>query len=102
MTNVMFSLSAVDVLEVLTEVDEKSRRSPEIIQYFIVSQKQNRRSSEAAVGVLMPVWLFTERSAETYGFIWGAVSEHGLQPGSALHPEQSQVQIAVREHHSCF
>lgn len=38
MTNVMFSLSAVDVLEVLTEVDEKSRRSPEIIQYFIVSQ----------------------------------------------------------------
>lgn len=55
MTNVMFSLSAVDVLEVLTEVDEKSRRSPEIIQYFIVSQKQNRRSSEATVGVLTPV-----------------------------------------------
>uniref|UniRef100_A0A3B4FN49 Integrator complex subunit 1 n=1 Tax=Pundamilia nyererei TaxID=303518 RepID=A0A3B4FN49_9CICH len=28
-------LTAIDVLEVLTEVDEKSRRSPEIIQYFI-------------------------------------------------------------------
>lgn len=43
MTNGMFSLSAVDVLEVLTEVDEKSRRSPEIIQYFIVSRKQKQK-----------------------------------------------------------
>lgn len=79
------------MLEVLTEVDEKSRRSPEIIQYFIVSQKQNRRSSEAAVGVLTPVRLFAERPAETHGFLGGAVQEHGLQPGSALHPEQPQV-----------
>lgn len=54
----MFLLSAVDVLEVLTEVDEKSRRSPEIIQYFIVSQKQNRRSSEAAAGMLTPVTVY--------------------------------------------
>lgn len=46
MTNVMFSLSAVDVLEVLTEVDEKSRRSPEIIQYFIVSQKQSESEGQ--------------------------------------------------------
>lgn len=35
--------SASDVLEVLTEVDEKSRRSPEIIQYFTVSQKQQKQ-----------------------------------------------------------
>lgn len=39
MSNMCISfLSAIDVLEVLTEVDDKSRRSPEIIQYFIVSQ----------------------------------------------------------------
>lgn len=38
-----FFLSAIDVLEVLTEVDEKSRRSPEIIQYFIVSHKQEKQ-----------------------------------------------------------
>lgn len=31
------------MLEVLTEVDEKSRRSPEIIQYFIVSHEQPQR-----------------------------------------------------------
>lgn len=47
--------SAADVLEVLTEVDEKSRRSPEIIQYFIVSQNQTRKSREAAAGELTPV-----------------------------------------------
>lgn len=40
MTDALFSLSAADVLEVLTEVEEKSRRSPEIIQYFIVSGTQ--------------------------------------------------------------
>lgn len=28
-----------DVLDVLTEVDEKSKRNPEIIQYFVVSQR---------------------------------------------------------------
>lgn len=39
----------------------------------------------------MPVPLFPERPAETHGFIRGAVSEHGLQPGAALHPEQPQV-----------
>lgn len=49
-----FVPSATDVLEVLTEVDDKSRRSPEIIQYFIVShkqQKQNKRSSIVPVSV---------------------------------------------------
>lgn len=41
--------SSSDVLEVLTEVDEKSRRSPEIIQYFIVSHRANRtRERESA------------------------------------------------------
>lgn len=34
---IFYALPTVDVLEVLTEVDEKSRRNPEIIQYFIVS-----------------------------------------------------------------
>lgn len=32
---------AIDVLDVLTDVDERSRRNPEIIQYFIVSHKQH-------------------------------------------------------------
>lgn len=40
MTNLLVFTSAADVLEVLTEVDEKSKRSPEIIQYFIVSHDQ--------------------------------------------------------------
>ncbi|XP_068451864.1 integrator complex subunit 1-like [Clinocottus analis] len=35
-----------DVLEVLTEVDEKSRRSPEIIQYFINDLQRLMMSSE--------------------------------------------------------
>ncbi|XP_028310866.1 integrator complex subunit 1 [Gouania willdenowi] len=35
-----------DVLEVLTEVDEKSRRSPEIIQYFINDLQRLMTSSE--------------------------------------------------------
>ncbi|XP_053708548.1 integrator complex subunit 1 [Synchiropus splendidus] len=35
-----------DVLEVLTEVDEKSRRSPEIIQYFISDLQRLMTSSE--------------------------------------------------------
>lgn len=35
-----------DVLEVLTEVDEKSRRSPEIIQYFINDLQRLMASSE--------------------------------------------------------
>lgn len=36
-------LLSVDVLEVLSEVDEKSRRCPEMIQYFIVSQTRTLR-----------------------------------------------------------
>lgn len=35
-----------DVLEVLTEVDEKSRRSPEIIQYFTNDLQRLMTSSE--------------------------------------------------------
>uniref|UniRef100_A0A8D3D451 Integrator complex subunit 1 n=1 Tax=Scophthalmus maximus TaxID=52904 RepID=A0A8D3D451_SCOMX len=42
----VFSASAVDVLEVLTEVDDKSRRSPEIIQYFINDLQRLMVSSE--------------------------------------------------------
>lgn len=30
-------LLLTDVLDVLSEVDEKSKRNPEIIQYFVVS-----------------------------------------------------------------
>uniref|UniRef100_A0A3B3ZVG2 Uncharacterized protein n=1 Tax=Periophthalmus magnuspinnatus TaxID=409849 RepID=A0A3B3ZVG2_9GOBI len=37
---------AVEVLEVLTEVDEKSRRSPEIVQYFISDLQRLMASSE--------------------------------------------------------
>lgn len=45
MSNVIFFffLFPIDVLEVLTEVDDKSRRSPEIIQYFTVSHKQQKQ-----------------------------------------------------------
>lgn len=50
MTNALFSLS--DVLEVLTEVDEKSRRSPEIIQYFIVSRTQTQEVERGGGGAL--------------------------------------------------
>lgn len=42
-------LTAIDVLEVLTEVDEKSRRSPEIIQYFIVSHRKWTQKRSSAV-----------------------------------------------------
>lgn len=38
--NPFVSRQTPDVLEVLTEVDEKSRRCPEMIQYFIVSVTQ--------------------------------------------------------------
>lgn len=50
MTNAMFPLSAADVLEVLTEVDERSRRSPEIIQYFIVSRNQTQEGGRGCGG----------------------------------------------------
>lgn len=45
----LFPPPALDVLEVLTEVDEKSRRSPEIIQYFIVSHKQHKQKKRSRV-----------------------------------------------------
>lgn len=35
--NVKMVTFLLDVLDVLTEVDEKSKRNPEIIQYFVVS-----------------------------------------------------------------
>lgn len=44
-------------------------------------------------GALTPVWLLTERPAEAHGLLGGAVSEHGLQPGPALHPEHAQVGV---------
>lgn len=60
MTNIMLlKLSATDVLEVLTEVDEKSRRSPEIIQYFTVSHKQQNQSKRSSV---VPVVAVTRQS----------------------------------------
>lgn len=90
-------LAATDVLEVLTEVDEKSRRSPEIIQYFTVSHKQKtdrKQSVEPGMGQHVDhhvVLLYVERPAETHGFFWGAVSKHGFQSGPALHSEQPLV-----------
>lgn len=83
------------MLEVLTEVDEKSRRNPEIIQYFTVSHLETK----GAVLHLLRcehvthhrVSLFAERPAETHDFLRRAVSQHGLQPGPALHAEQSCV-----------
>lgn len=42
--NPFVSRQTPDVLEVLTEVDEKSRRYPEMIQYFIVSLTHRLRA----------------------------------------------------------
>lgn len=42
--------------------------------------------------IMKPSSLFcVERPAETHGFLRGAVSEHGLQSGPALHAEQPLV-----------
>lgn len=52
MSNILIIVpSAADVLQVLTEVDERSRRSPEIIQYFIVSHDQKDKVQSLAVCV---------------------------------------------------
>lgn len=46
--------------------------------------------------IMKPSSLFcVERPAETHGFLRGAVSEHGLQSGPALHAEQPLVSFTA-------
>lgn len=100
--NPFVSRQTPDVLEVLTEVDEKSRRCPEMIQYFIVSLTPKlecvwRSGARTTCHKYSPppppsvCHCFAERPAKTHDLLRRAVSEHGLQPGPALHAEQPSV-----------
>lgn len=95
-SNVTSPRAAADVLEVLTEVEEKSRRSPEIIQYFTVSPTPEQKAKPGGVRrvnacatvcrtTCRDSWLPPRSCVGTWPSAWRCAASR-TTPGNASHP----------------